>query len=102
MYGNLPIVFGGDFNQLKPVGGDSLLSKKDFHLWREKNNIFLELKTNQRFTDDPIWGELLDDLRINDLKEEHVQIINSRLVNLGTISQKILLMQHTAMPTNVQ
>ena len=45
--------------------------------------VLLELKeTNQSFKDDVIWwGEFLDDLRINCLKEEeHVEIINSRIV----------------------
>ena len=62
LHGDLPIVFAGDFSQLKPVGGQSLLSNKNFSLWRNKINTFLELKTNHRFHDDPEWGRLLQHL----------------------------------------
>ena len=78
--GILPIVFAGDFCQLKPVGGHSLLSMKTFLLWRNKFNTFLELKTNHGFHTDPEWGKLLKHWRSNGPTEEQVDIINNTIV----------------------
>ena len=79
-FGDLPMVFAGDFSQLKPVGGETLLASKTFALWRQKVNTFLELKTNHRFAEDPEWGLLLESVRAHGLKQEHAEFINRKIV----------------------
>ena len=62
MFGNLQMIFAGNFCQLKPSNNFSrpLYTYKDLGLWHEGVNAFLELKTNNRFKDDPEWGKLLE------------------------------------------
>ena len=61
VFGNIQIVFAGDFCQLKPpqVGSYPLFVYKDCDLWYHKVNTFLELQTNHCFSHDREWGELL-------------------------------------------
>ena len=74
------MLFAGDFSQLPPVEGKSLLAK-DFSLWREGVNTFLELKTNHRFKHDPEWGLLLQSMRDEGLTMEQVDFVNRRVVS---------------------
>ena len=62
-FGGIPIVFAGDFTQLKPVKAQPLYLFKDFEKWYEWVHTFLELKTNHRFHLDPPWGNLLSIFR---------------------------------------
>ena len=78
-FGDLPVLFSGDFSQLPPVEGTSLLAQ-DFNLWRDSVNTFLELRTNHRFKDDPEWGAMLQTLRNDGLSKSQVEIINQRVV----------------------
>ena len=80
LFGDLPMLFAGDFSQLPPVGGASLLAKK-FSLWRNGVNTFLELRTNHRFRHDPQWGLLLQSMRDEGLTKEQVDFVNKRIVN---------------------
>ena len=72
-------MFAGDFSQLPPPGGDSLL-KGDFNLWEGGVDTSLELRTNHRFKDDPEWGYLLECLRGKGLTKDQVATINTRVV----------------------
>ena len=62
IFGNLQMVFAGDFCQLKPprVGSKPLFVYKDCDLWHRRVNTYLELRTNHRFSLDKEWGELLE------------------------------------------
>jgi hypothetical protein len=80
LFGDIPMVFVGDFSQLKPVAGKSLLDSKSFALWRDQINTFLELKTNHRFHQDPEWGQILQHLRSSGPTKSQVEFINSRIV----------------------
>ena len=73
------MLFAGDFSQLPPVVGKSLLARS-FSLWRNRVNTYLELQTNHRFKDDPEWGLLLQSLRDEGLTKEQVEIVNQRVV----------------------
>ena len=79
IYGDLQILFAGDFSQLPPVQGKSLLAR-NFSLWTEGVNTFLELQTNHRFKNDPEWGSLLQSMRNKGLTREQVEFINTRIV----------------------
>ena len=59
------MLFAGDFSQLKPVPGESLLSLEDFSLWHNKVSTLIELQTNHRFHSDPELSVVLEDLRSN-------------------------------------
>ena len=80
LFGDLPMLFAGDFSQLPPVEGKSLLAR-DFSLWREGINTFLELRTNHRFKHDPDWGLLLQSMRDEGLTMEQVDFVNRRVVS---------------------
>ena len=58
IFGNLQMVFAGDFCQLKPPSKfcKSLYSHTDFGLWYTGVNTLLELKTNHRFKNDVQWA----------------------------------------------
>ena len=80
LFGDLQMLFVGDFSQLPPVDGVSTLAK-NFSLWREKVNTFLELQTNHRFNHDPQWGLLLQSMRENGLTIEQVDFVNRNVVS---------------------
>jgi hypothetical protein len=52
-YGNLHIVFTGDFSQLEPVGGKPLYYESNFAMWHGWVNCFIELEGQHRFKNDP-------------------------------------------------
>ena len=79
-FGGIPIVFAGDFTQLKPVKAQPLYLFKDFEKWYEWVHTFLELKTNHRFHLDPPWGNLLSIFRDEGPSDRDVQKINTRVV----------------------
>ena len=54
-FGDIPVVFAGDFTQLEPVKAKPLFLNKENHLWYKCVTTFIELKTNHRFKDDPEW-----------------------------------------------
>ena len=78
-YGNLNILFAGDFRQLPPVGKDPLY----FHnsvLWHGALNAFVELDGTHRFNDDPEWGEILNRFRDGCPTIEDFRKINQRII----------------------
>ena len=79
-YGDIPIIFAGDFTQLQPVGGFPIYLNHENDLWYKWVNTFLELKTNHRFTEDKEWGELLQNARTEGASADQLKIINSRVV----------------------
>ena len=82
VYGNIPMVYAGDFTQLKPVRQKPLYLLKDpvpeFHEWV---HTMLELKTNHRFKNDPRWGQMLLRCREQGLSTHDVGILNRRVVD---------------------
>ena len=63
-FGNIPILFAGDFTQLEPVMGKPVWLNENNIIWYEYVNTFIELKTNHRFNKDNLWGSLLQRMRI--------------------------------------
>ena len=79
-YGNLHVLFAGDFFQLKPINGKPLYLYKSFDLWYKAVNIFLELKTNHRFHEDPEHGNILQKFRNSKLSKDDVRKYNKRVI----------------------
>ena len=84
IFGNLQMVFAGDFCQLKPtqVGAYPLYAYKDCELWRHKVSTFLELHTNHRFLLDRKWGQRLERFCDTGPSLSDVNRINSRVIKI--------------------
>lgn len=79
-FGGIPVIFAGDFTQLKPVGANPIYLFTDFDIWYDWVNTFIELRSNHRFKHDQSWGELLLRYRDAGPSKADVDIINSRLI----------------------
>ena len=80
LFGNIPIMFCGDFSQLPPVMGKSIISKTSYSLFYEKINVFVGLQANHRFKNDEIWGNILSTMRTKILDKNSLEVINKRVV----------------------
>ena len=80
-YGGIPILFAGDFTQLRPVSGDPLYLFPDFDHWWDWVHTMFELRTNHRFHNDKAWGKLLERYRDNGPSSNDVDKINRRVVD---------------------
>jgi len=79
-YGNMHVVFSGDFSQLEPVGGKPLYYDQNFALWHDHINCFIELKGQHRFRDDPLYGNIMKRFREGCPTQADFEHINSRVV----------------------
>ena len=79
-YGGISIVFAGDFSQLPPVGAKPLFFYKDFDLWYDWVNCYLELTWNHRFVKDPYFGEILQRIRMTGPLDADVALLNERVL----------------------
>ena len=82
-YGDLNVVFVGDFRQLEPIGNSSRPIYKDWEIpqWGDAINVYIECKGMWRFRDDPEWGLTLRRFRSGQLLPKDFDLINSRVVN---------------------
>jgi hypothetical protein len=58
-YGNIHIIFTGDFSQLEPVTGYPLYYDTNFPMWHDWVNCFIELTGQHRFKTDPLFGAIM-------------------------------------------
>ena len=79
-FGNIPVLFAGDFTQLEPVGAKPLYLCEDDDLFFQTVTTFMELKTNHRFTKDKEWGDMLARMRIEGASAIDLEKINKRVV----------------------
>ena len=79
--GKRPILFLGDFRQLFPVKGKSILKFPNSLYWEEAINCFVELKGTHRFNKCPVMKEIMPQLHATGLSEEHREILNSRVID---------------------
>ena len=79
-FGNIPVLFAGDFTQLGPVGGNPLFLCEEHDLWFATVTTFIELKTNHRFNRDKEWGNILSRLREEGATASDLKKINERVV----------------------
>ena len=82
LFGNLQMVFAGDFCQLSPPsnGSKPLFMYKDLSLWWNGVNTFLELRTNHRFKNDKNWGHLLEQYRLKGPTTRNLDKIHTRIL----------------------
>ncbi|HSN67495.1 MAG TPA: AAA family ATPase [Fusibacter sp.] len=79
-FGGIPLVFAGDFTQLRPVGSLPIYLFPDFEIWFDWVHTFIELKTKHQFENDPAYGRLLGRYRETGPTTADVQKINTRVV----------------------
>ena len=79
-FGNIPVVFAGDFTQLEPVGAKPLYLDKDNELWFKTVTTFIELQTNHRFNQDKPWGNMLARIRKHGACTDDLKKINERVI----------------------
>ena len=84
-YGNLQMVFTGDFCQLKPPNNfcKPFYTYKDSGLRYKEVNTCLEPKTNHRFKNDVQWGKLLERYRSEGPSKKDIEKINTRVLGEG-------------------
>jgi hypothetical protein len=80
-YGELHIVFLGDFSQLHPVSGNPLFYETNFAMWHDWVNCFIELTGQHRFKDDLDYGALMKRLHDGCSTDDDIDLINSRVLN---------------------
>jgi ATP-dependent DNA helicase PIF1 len=74
-FGGVRLLFSGDFLQLEPIEGENILNHElisDF--------VFINLQNNYRQQGDTRFQELLNNLRVNELTEEDLELIKTRIV----------------------
>ena len=81
-YGRMPIVFLGDFKQLAPVKGKSIIEFPQSYFWEEAITNLVELKQQHRFRDCPCMQKLMSDIASGENEEESRATIASRLRSL--------------------
>ena len=84
VFGDLQVLFAGDFGQLHPVSGTALFKAKDNVIW-DKVTTYFELKSTHRFKDDPKWGELLQRFRWEGPTADDLSEINKRLTQDSSV-----------------
>jgi len=80
-YGDLHIVFTGDFSQLEPVSDYPIYYESNCALWHDWVNCFVELTGQHRFKDDPAFGAIMKRIREGCPTENDINILNSRVLN---------------------
>jgi hypothetical protein len=81
IYGNIAIVFLGDFHQLEPIGGDTLYNHPNCPYWEQALNVMVELKGTHRFSNCPIFQEVMPNLRDGNNIELMKSKLNERVVD---------------------
>ena len=79
-YGNLHIVFTGDFSQLEPVSGLPLYFETNCPLWHDWVNCFIELSGQHRFKNDPHFGNIMKRIRDGQPTDADIACLNTRVV----------------------
>ena len=82
-FGGFSIVFGGDFQQLKPVKVDDkeiLWHPSSSNHFENSLNCAIVLDGMHRFTKDKVYGDLLKRLCQNELTEDDIALLNTRVI----------------------
>lgn len=82
-FGGISIVFGGDFQQIEPVGVKSkeiLWSPSSSRHFENNLNCAIVLDGIHRFKDDPKYGNMLKKLCAGNFEQEDIDWINSRVI----------------------
>ena len=81
LYGRIPIVFIGDFQQLEPINSSDVIYKRqDSYYWEQALNLMIELKGKHRFKDCPHLQRAFSVIREQGITPEIRKMFNSRVV----------------------
>lgn len=79
IYGNIAIVFIGDFCQLPPISGTKIYSAEKSIYWEQALNQMVELDGFHRYNNDPEFGRIMKQARNGDV-EDLKQLLKSRVI----------------------
>ena len=80
-FGDLEIIFSGDFWQLEPAGrGKSPIYKDDCAYFIDWVKCYIELNGMDRFKKEVSWGKLLMSMQNGELSMEDVEFLNTKVV----------------------
>jgi len=85
LFGGIQLILTGDFNQLQPVFNSKnldrrlLIESKLFLSEFKKDDNIVELKTNFRQKNDPIYSNILNNIRQGFITEEQKDLLEERL-----------------------
>jgi hypothetical protein len=79
-YGNLHMVFIGDFSQLEPVSGKPMYYETNFPIWHDWVNCFIELSGQHRFKEDPDFGDIMKRIRNGQGTNADIAVLNTRVI----------------------
>ena len=80
-FGNMDIVFLGDFHQLEPVGQNCLYNHEFSLHWEQALNCMVELHGTHRFRNCPHFSVIMPQLRKGIISHATRRLINSRYVD---------------------
>ena len=83
-FGNMPILFIGDFLQLEPMGGKAMYHYEESLYWEMELNMMVELKGLWRFKDCPHLSKVFPEYRKHGMTEEIRKVFNTRVVGTQT------------------
>ncbi|MGL5935925.1 MAG: AAA family ATPase, partial [Cetobacterium sp.] len=84
LYGNIHILFCGDFRQLEPVSGNNLYSPRyGDKTWVNSINCYIQLHGLHRFKEDPEWGRILSRIRMGTSDQTDIDAINKSVIQPG-------------------
>eukprot|EP00985_Skeletonema_marinoi_P016493 scaffold8885_cov170-Skeletonema_marinoi.AAC.3 len=87
IFGGIPIVFSGDFHQLKPICSEgerryySGSASATATAWEQALNCAIFLNNSHRFKDDPEYGRILERMRMGEDTLADREEINKRVIN---------------------
>jgi hypothetical protein len=80
-FGNLHIIFTGDFSQLEPITGLPLYYETNFPMWHDWVNCFIELTGQHRFKTDLLFGAIMHRIHEGCPTIADIVLLNSRVLN---------------------
>jgi hypothetical protein len=80
-FGNLHIIFTGDFSQLEPITGFPLYYETNFLMWHDWVNCFIELTGQHRFKTDLLFGAIMHRIHEGCPTIADIALLNSRVLN---------------------
>ena len=90
-FGNMNVLFVGDFMQLPPVKSKFCFEELDsIHhsrhqtvsdFWLDLDLTYIELKENVRQAEDKRYGELLNRMRIGNIKDEDIALLKEKIIS---------------------
>jgi hypothetical protein len=80
-FGDMNIVFLGDFHQLEPVGGNALYNHQNSLHWEQALNCMVELEGTHRFRNCPLYSAMMPEIREGKVSKDMRELLNTRYVD---------------------